>query len=762
MTRKRPSHRRFLIDIPLARKLPPDRALLVGLYVGGVAYASLSLSRQGLLGSAALIALLIEIVLLAGSFLPKSLDKKQLFALTLIMAIYLLVSILTGAFVHSLDTVVMATAGLIIFGFTMSDPKFPLTRRAMATGIIVGIVFTFLGIYLTLKVGVMLAIGAELLGFLILSTQGRYTPEENTIVVTIANGSAMMSVGVLIIFPAIAIFLPQIDPIGGPTLVMELVTLPFMIFVTFVTGLCGLILLAPFRDRFDGAPWPQVAPQAETIRSMAAESGARKPILIGMGASAAWVAARESVSAVAGRSMSAIPNAIVPAVPDWIGVSNSPLLASLGFFMGWKRVIVIFTGSIASMLIWVFLESADITLLFSEHLHRPEILYLALGVFAVVILGDVLKKKEEPEEGLETKDQEIDEEEELGQSDEQKTPIAWIRFSFDEFKTEVKEMAHDPRGYLKSRRGQLPVWVAFVSLVLFVIIGLIFFYFFEPFPGIHIDVLLFVLGTPLALVSAYFTAVAVSETGLLAGFISDVVAIPAIIFFRVSFQTITTFMALLSGLQNAALAALVHLKLGQVLGVRGRDIMKALLFSLFVASTMGPLIIYMIFISPFDESQFGFGGSEFPSPTAQLFGFLVISLSGLTDMQLPGTGDEGVSIPLIGQLMFPFDFVYLIAFGIVGGLAGRYLLQRDLSPISLAVGLLIPPATAVAMLLGGLVDYRLKKKRRELDPVDEIELEQVKTERKKTNRILSGAVSGEAIVTVIFVMVQALLLFAIV
>ena len=83
-----------------------------------------------------------------------------------------------------------------------------------------------------------------------------------------------------------------------------------------------------------------------------------------------------------------------------------------------------------------------------------------------------------------------------------------------------------------------------------------------------------------------------------------------------------------------------------------------------------------------------------------------------------------------------------------------------MSAISLAVGLLIPPATSVAMLIGGLVDYRLKKIENSIPIENRQEIEEAKKNQKKTSRILSGAVSGEAIVTVIFVLWNAFLFFA--
>jgi hypothetical protein len=64
------------------------------------------------------------------------------------------------------------------------------------------------------------------------------------------------------------------------------------------------------------------------------------------------------------------------------------------------------------------------------------------------------------------------------------------------------------------------------------------------------------------------------------------------------------------------------------------------------------------------------------------------------------------------------------------------------------------------MLVGGYFDYRLGKKK-EMLPVEDSEgHEKVVEEQKKTSRILSGAVSGEAIVTVIFVLWNAVMFFA--
>ena len=356
-------------------------------------------------------------------------------------------------------------------------------------------------------------------------------------------------------------------------------------------------------------------------------------------------------------------------------------------------------GSLASFLIWLILEGANPTITYEGHIRRAEIIYIALGVFVTVMAGDFLNrgKNDEltPEEFEERTSSEVSEDDGLiivdtpikSQELLRKLRVKQELFSVEMFREEIRDIVADPRAYLRSKRGQLPPWIAFLSLVLFMIVGIIVFYIIQPFPGVRIHWLLFILGTPIALVSVYFTARAISETGMLAGYISDIVAIPAILLFKVSFAVITTFMSMLGALQDAAIAFLVHLKLGRLTNVRGRDILKAVFIGALLGITVGSYITFTLF-----ETYRGFGNTELPSPAAQLFGFLVTSLQGIGQFQLPGMNQFGDLPPIL-------VFIYLFSFAVVGFLLGRELNKRGLSPMSLVVGILIPPATAVAILV---------------------------------------------------------------
>jgi hypothetical protein len=625
---------------------------------------------------------------------------------------------------------------------------------------------TFMGIYLALKIGLVFLVGAEMLGALFLGIKGRYTREENAVVVTIANTSSMVAIGVLLTYPAIAIF-DTANPLFNTNHVAydPTMTLIFIMFTTGISAFFGIILLVPFRNRFKDEPWPHVRPQAECINSIGSDTESRKAVGMGLAASGAWVGATKVAESVAGRTLSTVPNALAPIVPaisafpDWIGLSNSPMIAGIGFFVGWKRAVVMVMGSVLSILIWIILEGADGSILYASHLKRPEILYVALGIFVTVILGDVFSSKDEKNldsEEIQKEMMSVDDDGVVMVDTPHKADdlprIVRVKeelFSIEIFKEEVRQIIDNPREYMRRRRGTIPLWMAFVSLGLFMIVGVMVFWFIKPFmesatAALEIHWLLIIFGTPLALVSAYFTARAISETGMLAGYISDIIAIPAILFFRVTFSAITTFMGMLGAIQDAAIALLVHLRLGRLTGVRGRDIAKAVFIGTMLGTTVGSVITFQIF------SRYGFGTTEFPSPAAQLFGFLVLSLQGIGDFQLPGVSELGIDNPVLA-------FLYLLTWGAGGFLAGRELNKRGLSPISLVVGVLVPPATSATILIGGYISYRTKQLQKPIPRTDYLPqpVEVHEAGYTKTSRLLSGVVAGEAVVTVIWVLLSA-------
>lgn len=773
------SENRILVRLrPASNRLKPvfNRALaiLIGLipvivYSLGLIYCVIVLwSGRIEVGVAA--TLVLEPLLILISVLKKRLTFLQLGLLGLVGFAYFL----GGLLFHALSEIVLIGAGSVaVYVYQASNLNFPLTKRALTTGVAVGIVMTFLGIYLMLKLGVVYFVGAEMLGALILSAFGRYAKEENTIVVAIANSSSMVSVGILIALPAIQIE----DIMKGSSYAPEVYSYELIALTMCISVLFGMVILIPFRGQFAKAPWPQLKPQAQVIVSMGADRAAKVTVMEGLATSAAIVVPTKVAEAATGTHLSSLPFIAKTDLLNWIGVSTSPLIAAIGFFVGWKRVIVLLGGTLVSIAIWVFLEGMKYEGI-GGHVGRAELLYLVIGIFASVIAHDVLagrQKKartDEPsstDEGAEparnesrketivkgareTADQLaslIDVKEARERAGKLRAYIAYLadklRVYIAYVKAEIKELIADPDEYLRKRNGVVPSWVAVVATLMLMVVETVVFCFLvplvsDPFHVLYVPWALFLFGPPIALLSAYLTARAISETGLLAGYISDLVATLAVLIFRVSFVPIARFQNMIGSFQDAAIAGLVHINLGRLTGVRGRDIMKAVFVGAMLGTIVGSYFIFYIY------KTYGFGGSDFPSPTAQLFWILITGLSG----QLPG-------MDLFPEVPRALVFLYLMGYAVVGFLAARELEKRKLSGISLAVGLLVPAATAITMSVGGFIDYWVRKEPRPVPNGPLVQEEASSPRYEKTNRFLSGLVAGEAIVTVVFVFLTGVL-----
>ncbi len=261
------------------------------------------------------------------------------------------------------------------------------------------------------------------------------------------------------------------------------------------------------------------------------------------------------------------------------------------------------------------------------------------------------------------------------------------------------------------------------------------------YPLINIPWPLFIIGAPVVLLSVYFIAKAISETAMLAGYVSDILVIPAILFFRATFRAIATFMTMVGVLQDAAVALLVHLKLGVLTGVRSRDILYAVSLGMILGTFGGSLMSWSIYVT------YGFGSADFPSPIAVIFGIIVKSLQDIGDFKLPGTDQFTGLDPLQA-------FAYVIVLVVIGYLLAKGIGRVDLSPISFSVGLLIPPATGITMLIGGFIHYRIEKQHaihHDIQITDRTDNTPVSSERIR--RVLSGIVAGEALIIAIWVIV---------
>jgi len=564
--------------------------------------------------------------------------------------------------------------------------------KVLLIGLILAFIYTFLQIYIELKVGFVVVTGLEVLGFILLSALGKKDSKSTVIVIVITTASVLVNVGVLVAFPAIAMF-SHFPGIPGTEIT------PHLIFTMIaLTGFCGLFLLEPVKDQFMDAPWPQIEAQVQNISALSEENAqAKRDMLTGLGTAGAYTVAMLLISNMTDYDLRNIPYGLgVTTVPPYIGVSNSPMLVGIGFFAGFKRTFLIFLGSLFSIFVW-FVFERDPHIFFGEHITRPEIFYTAIGIVATSILLDAWQSykeaKEVPVEEI------IEEEREIEK-------VLLRKWNIKRF---------------------LKQWnFTFLSLAIFYIFSVLLFSVSNLFPNIYIHPILLFIGLPIAIVSAFFVAKSASETGLVIGFITDALAVPAVLFFSIDFPSVIIFMTIMSAIQSAAVTLLGRYVLGRRLGVDDNTVRAAAILGTAFGVFIGTWIIYT-----FSRPPFGFGTHEFPAPTAQLMGFTVLGLMELTSLSLPFANSYGVP--------------YLILFLAVGVMLSIIVHKRNISPINLAVGLLIPPAYSLPLLIGGLLARHASKATEET--------------LFRYKQILSGIVAGEGIVIALQIIGMAALDF---
>ncbi len=123
-----------------------------GMFLAGLVYGLFVLSTGRYDDPFVWLAIYIEVVLIVASLTQKPPTKKVLVFLILVMITYAMAAVMLGLLS---EVVIMAIGGIVLYAGVMTEPKFPLTKRAIATGLLVGLIYTFLGIYLALKVGVV-------------------------------------------------------------------------------------------------------------------------------------------------------------------------------------------------------------------------------------------------------------------------------------------------------------------------------------------------------------------------------------------------------------------------------------------------------------------------------------------------------------------------------------------------------------------------------------------------------------------------------
>ncbi|MDQ2970458.1 MAG: oligopeptide transporter, OPT family [Acidobacteriota bacterium] len=225
-----------------------------------------------------------------------------------------------------------------------ASPAAELTLRAVATGVLLGIVFGASNAYLGLRVGltVSASIPAAVMAVAIFSlSRRRGTILEANLAQTIGSASTALATGAIFTIPALFLW-------GMAPPYLQVVAL------CFLGGVLGLAAMIPLRrllivDARDELPYPEGTACAVVLEATTGRSGAGAWIFRGIAAGAALKLLLGLVylfpSELSAR-LPVLPNAV-------LALEVAPALLAVGYILGYRQSGVLVAGSLVSSLVLI-------------------------------------------------------------------------------------------------------------------------------------------------------------------------------------------------------------------------------------------------------------------------------------------------------------------------------------------------------------------------------------------------------------------------
>jgi len=218
------------------------------------------------------------------------------------------------------------------------------TFKAVATGIVLGVVFGAANAYLGLRVGmtVSASIPAAVMTVGIFKMLGRRgTILEANISQTIGSASTALATGSIFTIPALFLW-------GVPPPYLEVVVL------CFLGGVLGLSAMIPLRrllivKAHDELPYPEGTACAEVLRATAQGVSGGQWIFTGMAAGAAVKLAVSLAFLVPSSIEAGLP--VLPKAQ--VAIELAPALLGVGFILGYRQSAVCVSGSLVSSLVLI-------------------------------------------------------------------------------------------------------------------------------------------------------------------------------------------------------------------------------------------------------------------------------------------------------------------------------------------------------------------------------------------------------------------------
>ena len=557
--------------------------------------------------------------------------------------------------------------------------SYPLTSRAIVSGIFLGVIFSFIGIYLILKIGILALGGVFLLGYLILSITGGYDAKENAIILTIVGATTLASTGF-------------IDPIAAEIIYSQYattgihLTIPLLFSIILPGALLGIFVLYPFYKEFIQLRWPMVTPMAYMVKvlektgSEELKQAIRGLVFSSITSTSLMLTNTYQIDFVKGRNRYARLS--------FTGITISPLYASIGFFISWLGYLFLIIGVLYSMFIWIFVEKANPYIGLQEHFFNPYIYSVAIPMMITTAILTLIT-----------------------------------------YGKKIKESIKN----IQEESGRAII-LSIISLILLPgVVGLSFLINNAIPVGKLIEILeIIIIALPIIFISAIFAVRAAGETGFSTSITLDATLIITLFLISPSFESLLISFAIISVFESMAISFIRRVKFCSIIGVDVRDVIKAVIIGGLVGAIFGPTVFYI-----FHTFQGGIGSDFWPAPTAKLVGgYVLFFYIGIKERRLP---------PMIDVRLLIISVILTIIIWEIFQKKGL----RGLSPILIAMGIIIPPSFLWIASIGAFIDYWLVRKYG-------ADKSLYARERSKWNALLSGVMSGEGLVLFAFTIIAVI------
>jgi len=438
-----------------------------------------------------------------------------------------------------------------------------LTKRAVIFGLLLGMIYTFLGIYLSYKVGLVALGGIFILGYILLQLTGSYNYKENVILTMIASACLLPAFEISDNIAALIIFRQYSN-------YQIVISFLLLFFIGLVGSILGIFLLMPFKDHLLSLKWPMVEPSAKMMKALGGGKEERKRAFSSM-----FVSAAITLTTLLGR----IRTLTLPSLPSFIGFEVSPMMAGLGFFISLLGVISLLLGALYSIGVWFFLEGANPTLNLSKHIMHPWIFSLAIGIMVTTALMNIVLNRKAFADALKS------------------------------FKRERKS-------------SNFTYWVSPISMILLPLIALVGLYFILGSFQMTLEIIyVTIIGIPITFLAAFFVAMARGETGFATSFSIDIVLLMSILLFAPDLAILLIGFSFMNALEMSSNRTIQSLKLASLTEIHEKDALKAIIISIIPGALIGAGVIWF-----FINVLGGIGTNIFPCPSAYVTGGYVLGV----------------------------------------------------------------------------------------------------------------------------------------